>query len=99
GEQGLVTGLVRFRLLEKGLVRSRIDLRQQLAGSHVLAFAESDLLYLAVDPNLDRHGVVGLHGAEADAIDRKVLGLDGGRSDGKRTPGRRARTCRISGDA
>jgi phosphoglucomutase len=43
------------------LVGARIDLRKQIAGANVLTLLESDGLHLAIDPDADRHGVVGLN--------------------------------------
>ena len=96
GQKRLVTRPVGFGLSEQGFVGSRIDLRERVALPHVLAFAEGDLLYLPVDPNPDGHGIVRLHGAEADAIDREVLHLDDSSGDGKRPRRRCAGICRAS---
>jgi hypothetical protein len=74
-ELGFVACLVRLRLGERGLERARIELHHDVAGPHVLAFAEIDLHDLAVDARLDQHAVVGLHGADAGQIDRDVLAL------------------------
>ena len=76
-ELRLVLRLLRLRLVERGLERARVDLRQQVARLHVLALGERDLHQLPVDARADRHGVVGLDRADAVEPDRHVLPLGG----------------------
>src|SRR5262249_39512662 len=83
----LVLLLGGLRLLERVLERARIDLKQRVAGLHLLAFAEEHLGDLAIDPRLDGHGVERLHAAEPFDIDRHVAGVGGPAEAG--TGGRR----------
>ena len=71
----------RDRLLERRLIRSRIDLRQQIPLMHGLAFGERDLLQLPVHARRHRHGVERLHRAEPLQVDRHVRVRDGGGVD------------------
>jgi len=43
-------------LVERGLERAGIDLDQQVALFHQIAFLEGDLVDLAVDPGAHHHG-------------------------------------------
>src|SRR6185312_13065250 len=74
-ELRLVTLLGRGRAIEPRLVRPRVDLEQQVAFLDVLALAKIDFDDLAVDSRFDRHGLVGLHRAEAADINRHVARL------------------------
>ena len=56
-----------------GLEGQGINLRQHIAGVNVLALLKGDLVQLAVDPDMDRHRVEGLHGAEAIEVNGHVL--------------------------
>jgi hypothetical protein len=56
---------------------------EKITEPHVLAFAERYLLDLSIDPNLYRHGVGSLHGAEAHAINREIFGFHNGGGDGE----------------
>jgi hypothetical protein len=58
------------------LIRPRVDLHQQISLMHKLALGKCNLEDIAVDPALDRDGVVGLHRADPPHDDRHVLGLD-----------------------
>jgi hypothetical protein len=71
-EIGLIPGEVGQGAVERGLERPRVDLRHPLPDTDILPFAKIDALQLAVDPRLNRHGVVGLHGAHAGHIDRHL---------------------------
>jgi hypothetical protein len=73
-----VLGLRRPRLTERCLKRTRIDLRQQVALAHCLAFLERNLLQLAIDARGDRYGVERLNRAQALEMHRNI-----------RTPSRR----------
>jgi hypothetical protein len=74
-QKGLIPCLISLRLMQLSLVGARINLRKEIAGTNVLALAEGDGLYLAVDSDADRHRIVGLDGPDTDAVDRKVLDL------------------------
>ncbi len=94
GEVGLVLLLLGLGLVERGLERAGIDLHQQVALFHQVAFLERDLVDLAIDPGAHHHGVKTLHGAESGQQHRKIGLLDGG--DGHRNSGvaRRGRLLR-----
>ncbi len=77
GEAGLVLRQLGHRLAERGLERGRVDLHQQIALLHHLAFLEADLLDLPVDPRAHRHRVGRLYGAEPGENDRERLRLHG----------------------
>jgi len=94
GQKRFVAKLVGFGLLKQSLIRSRIDLGEKVAGLYVLSLAKCDLLHLAIDANLDRHRIVGLHGAQPDPVDRKILSLGDPCGNGDRPRG-----ARISGTA
>ena len=64
GERRLILGLLGLGLVEGGLERARVDLRQKVAGLDHLAFIEGDLDDLAVDAGADGHRVLGLRLAE-----------------------------------
>ena len=100
-ELRLVLGLGRFRLIKRRLERTRIDLSQNVARFDVLAFGESDLVQLAIDPDLHGDGVEGLDGAESREVNRDILLLghaDGG-GDRLRFRGRRSGMRRRRGAA
>ena len=67
-----VLRLGRNRLLERGLVRPRIDLRQQVALVHRLALGESDLLQLAVHARRHGNGIERLDRPQALQVDRHI---------------------------
>ena len=95
GQQQLVAREVRHRLVQQadvvreralvlldgGLVRTRVDLRQELALLHDLALVEADRQQLPVDLGL--HGDAGerRHGAEPGQGDRQGSSGDGGGAD------------------
>jgi hypothetical protein len=72
----LVLRLGGLRLRELRLQRARVELREQLAGLHVLPFDEADLVELAVDARLHGHGGHRGDGADARAVDLHVLRRD-----------------------
>ena len=75
GERRPVLRLFRLGLVERGLERAGIDLRQQVAGLDHLALIEGDLGDLAVDAGANRDGVLGLDLAEPVDIDRIIGAL------------------------
>src|SRR3954470_6127972 len=79
GELRVVLRQLGFGLIKDGLERTRIDLRQEVAGLNDLAFLERDLLDFTVDAASDGDRVEGLNGPETDQIDRHVrdFGLRG----------------------
>ncbi len=82
GEQGFVLLLLGRGLVIGGLEGAGVDLRQQLALLHFLAFLEVDGQQLAAHLRVHRHGVERLHGAKRGEIDRHILldhVLDGNR--------------------
>ena len=84
GERRLILGLLGLGLVEGGLERARVDLRQEIAGLDHLAFGEGDLDDLAVDAGADGHRVLGLDLAEPVDED----GIVGPRRRGHRYDGR-----------
>ena len=92
GELGLVAIAVRGELFDLRLIGTRIDLRQQVAGMHVLPFGEVDADDLALDLAAHDDGVVGDHRADAGEIDRHVV--LGDRSGDDRHRRRRCRGSR-----
>jgi hypothetical protein len=75
GEIGFVLDLFGDRLILRGLKRTRIDLRQEIARLDVLTFGESDLYQFAIHPRLDRDRIECLHRAETGEIDRHIAPL------------------------
>ena len=69
-------------LVESGLKRRRIDLRQHIAFANVLALAKIDGDNLAIDLGADGDGIEGRHSAERVIIDRHVLLRRFGDNDG-----------------
>src|SRR6185437_2681465 len=63
-------------LIERGLIRTRIDLREQLSTPDLLALPEGNIRELSVDLRGDLLRVERLHRAEALQIDRYVLAHD-----------------------
>jgi hypothetical protein len=51
-----------FRLIQRRLIWSRIDLGQQIAGLDVLSLGECDFVELTIHPDLYHHGIEGLDG-------------------------------------
>ena len=80
-ELRLVLHLGRHRLLVGRLIRTRIDLREQIALVHRLPLGERDPLQLAVDARRHRDGVESLHRAETLQINRHVRAVAGGGVD------------------
>ena len=72
-ELGLIALKVGSVLIDQGLVGARIDLRQQVAGMHGLAFGEVDADDLPLDLGAHDVGVVRDHRADAGKIDRHVM--------------------------
>ena len=88
---GTVARLLRLGLRQLRLQRARVELRQQLSGLHVLAFAEADLVELAVDARLDRHALGRGHAAHAAQVQRHGLRLGPHRTHQHRRGGARRR--------
>jgi hypothetical protein len=86
-----VARALRLRLLELRLEAARIELAQELALLHVLAFDEAHALELAVDTRLHGHARLRSHRAKAGAEDRHVLHLHAHRRDRHRRGGARWR--------
>ena len=84
GELRLVLGLLGDGLIELRLIRPWVDLREQVARLHVLAFRESHLVQFAIDARLDRDRVKRLDRAEAVEINGHVALFDRPRHDGHR---------------
>ena len=97
GEIGLVLRFLGVRLIERGLKRSGVDLRQQVALLDHLAFVEGDLHDLAVDTGAHQDGVVGLHLSDALQDDRKIRALDRRYSDDNRRRAGRLAGLRLAG--
>ena len=60
-------------MIDQRLVGTRIDLREQVAGMHGLAFGEVDADDLPLDLGAHDVGVVRDHRADAGEIDRHVM--------------------------
>jgi hypothetical protein len=60
-------------LVELGLVRSRIDLREQVSGMYGLPLGEVDADDLSLDLAAYHDGVIGDHGTDAAQIDGHVV--------------------------
>ena len=69
----LILALLRERLVERGLEGRGIDLHEQIALLHLLAFLEADLFHLAIDAGADGHGIERLHRAEAIEVNGHIL--------------------------
>ena len=72
GELGLIAIAGGGHLVELGLIGTRIDFGEQVAGIHGLPFGEGDLGDLSLDLAAHHDGVVGDDGADAAQIDRHV---------------------------
>ena len=72
-ELGLIAFEVSGELIDQGLIGPRIDLREQVAGVHGLAFGEVDADDLPLDLGAHDVGVVSNHRADAVKIDRHVM--------------------------
>src|SRR6266436_6701496 len=72
-ELGLVALQVSGVLVDQGLIGTRIDLREQIAGMHGLAFGEVDAVDLPLDVGAHHVGVVRDHRADTGKIDRHVV--------------------------
>ena len=88
----LVLALLGYGLIERGLEWRRIDFREHVAFTDVLALTEIDRDDLAVDLGAQRDGVEGLDRAEGVVIDRDVLLCRLGDNNGNR---RRSGLCRF----
>ena len=69
----LIAISVRGQLFDLGLIRTRIDLRQQVAAVNGLTFGEIDADKLALNLAAHDNRVVGDDGADARQIDRHVV--------------------------
>ena len=92
-QQALVLLQLALCLFERRLIRPVIDLGQEIAGFHHLAFLEADLLKVAADLRL--HGDRGKRGDGAESIqgDRNIAGRRGGGADGLRRQAVAGRTA------
>ena len=90
-ELRLVFLLRRLRLIERRLIWTRVDLQERVSSPDLLALLEIDFDNLAVDPALDRDGVVGLDRADAEQKHRHIRDGDG---SGRDRDARRRRLCR-----
>jgi hypothetical protein len=90
GKVRLVAVAVGNRLVELGLIGSRIDLRQQIALFHRLALVENDLDELAGDLAADDDIVKGDDRADAAQVNRHIVADDRScyHADGHRSRGR-----------
>ena len=70
------------RLIELGLIGAGVDLCQQIALVHHLAFCEGDPDQRSLDLAAHDDRVPGIDRADAVQIDRHVAGLDRRRDDG-----------------
>src|SRR5664279_6210365 len=78
---GLVLRFLGDGLLERGLKRSGVDLRQKVALLDHLAFVKADLHDLAVDSGPNQDSIIGLHLSDALKNDREIRALDRRYSD------------------
>ena len=69
GELSLVLRLLRDGRVERGLIRARIDHREQVALLDLLALGHRHLHQRAVDAGAHQHGIERLHRAEAAQLD------------------------------
>ncbi len=84
GENRLVMGELRFRLIQRRLIRPRIDEEQRIARRHLLTPGEIGLHHLAADAGLNGYGLDRRHGPERIEHDRLVAPLDDGDRDRNR---------------
>src|SRR6266851_2274356 len=89
-QQGLVLGELRFGLLERHLIGSRIDLGEEVALLDHLALLEGDLGQIAVDLGFDRDRRERGDRPELAQRDRHVAFLHRNHPDRHRTAGARA---------
>jgi hypothetical protein len=90
GELRFVLCLLGQRLVQGGLVRARIDLGQDVARPHFLAFLEADLHQLAIHLRTESDRVVRLYVAQSLQEDRDVAA---GGQCGRDRDGRRSRSA------
>jgi hypothetical protein len=95
-ETGLGLGELRLRRHQLRLIGRRIDLEQEIAGLHILAFAKIDLDQEAVDPRPDVDRLHRLDAADifvggGNVARRDALDGDRGRRTGRRLSARRQR--------
>ena len=72
-ELGLIAFEVSGVLIDQGLIGTRIDLREQVAGMYGLTFGEVDADDLSLDLGANDIGVVRNHSADTAEIDRHVM--------------------------
>ena len=82
-ELGLIAFQVSSVLVDQGLIGTWIDLREQVAGMHGLAFGEVDAHDLPLDLGAHDVGVVRNHRADTAKIDRHVMLGDRSSHDGR----------------
>ena len=92
----LVAVAIGDRLIELGLIRSRVDHREHIAFLHLLTLAEADFDELAGDLAAYEHVVIRDHRADAAQVDRNIAAFDSGGNDahGRRRRGRSFRRRR-----
>lgn len=73
GQGRRIAGLFCPGLIERVLVRARVDHGEHVAGLHLLALGEVDRLQVAIDLRPHLHRLPCLHGADAVGIYRQVL--------------------------
>ena len=81
GELGLVAIAGGHHLVELGLIGTRIDFGERVAGLYRLPFGEGDLGDLPLDLAAHDDGVVGNDGSDAAEIDRHIAAADGAGDD------------------
>jgi len=86
---GLIALQVSRVLVNQGLIGTRIDLREQVAGMHGLALGEVDADDLSLDLGAHDVGIVRNHCADTAKIDRHVMLRDRSGDDRHRGWGRR----------
>ena len=97
GQIGLVLGLLGDGLIECCLVGAWIDLGQDIALLHQLAFLERDLVDLTVHPGADDHGIERLNGTQTKQVDRKIRLFDRRQGHGNRCLSSRATFLTVVG--
>ena len=80
-QRDLIQGRLRFRLIEDGLVRMRIELSEDVAGFYILSFGKKNFHQFAIDARMHGHGVERLDGPEAVEINRHIFLFDLGRDN------------------
>jgi hypothetical protein len=92
-ELGLIAIAVRRQLFGLGLVGTRVDLREQVAGMHGVPFGEVDADDLSLDLAANGDRVIGDDSADAGQIDRHIV--LGNHSGDNRHRWQRRLCCRV----